>query len=201
MKPIADAIKSGKILGIINLVGCCNPRVVYERAIVDIADKLLENNILILTNGCASFPLLKLGFCNKDALRKAGDGLKSFLGENLPPVWHVGECVDNTRSSEIFGGVAEELGVQLKDMPYGLASPEWANEKGIGASYSFRLMGINSYHCVYPPAHGSENVMNFILDSSETLGSKMNIDVDPIKLADKIISDFKEKRAALGWDK
>lgn len=29
----------------------------------------------------------------------------------------------------------------------------------------------------------------------------MNIDVDPIKLADKIISDFKEKRAALGWDK
>ncbi|OPX49503.1 anaerobic carbon-monoxide dehydrogenase catalytic subunit [Clostridium thermobutyricum] len=201
MKPIADAIKSGKILGIVNLVGCCNPRVVYERAIVDIADKLLENNILILTNGCASFPLLKLGFCNKDALRKAGDGLKSFLGENLPPVWHVGECVDNTRSSEIFGGVAEELGIQLKDMPYGLASPEWANEKGIGASYSFRLMGINSYHCVYPPAHGSENVMNFILDSSETLGSKMNIDVDPIKLADKIISDFKEKRAALGWDK
>lgn len=93
----------GKILSIVNLVGCFNSRVVYERAIVDIADKLLENNILILTNGCSSFPLLKLGFCNKDALRKAGDGLKSFLGENLPLVWHVGECVDKTRSSEIFG--------------------------------------------------------------------------------------------------
>ena len=202
MKPLADAIKSGEILGIINLVGCCNPRVVYERAIVDVAEKLMKNNILILTNGCASFPLLKLGLCNMSALSKTGEGLRKFLQEkNLPPVWHMGECIDNKRCTEVFAGVAGVYGLQMKDMPYGLASPEWSNEKGIGASYGFRLMGINSYHCVYPPTHGSDKVTDFILDSSKTLGSKMNIELDPSKLADKIIEDFKEKRKALGWDK
>lgn len=29
----------------------------------------------------------------------------------------------------------------------------------------------------------------------------ITIDVDPIKLADKIISDFKEKMAVLGWER
>lgn len=53
-----DALKSGQIKGMVNMVGCNNPRVIYERAIVDIADELLKNNILIFTNGCASFPLL-----------------------------------------------------------------------------------------------------------------------------------------------
>ena len=201
MKPLADAVKSGKVLGIVNLVGCCNPRVVYERAVVDVATKLLENNILILTNGCASFPLLKTGMCAVKAQELAGEGLRSILGDDLPPIWHVGECVDNTRSTEIFAGVASELGLEMKDMPYAMSSPEWANEKGLAASYCFRLMGINTYHCVYPPAHGSQNVMNYILDSSKTLGSTMNVEVDPLKLADKIIENMKNKRKALGWDK
>ena len=72
MKPLADAVKSGQILGIVNMVGCNNPKVLYERAILDVADVLLKNNVLILTNGCASFPLMKLGYCKKDAYTKAG---------------------------------------------------------------------------------------------------------------------------------
>lgn len=63
MQPLADALRSGKILGIVNMVGCNNPKVLYEKAIVDVADVLLKNNVLILSNGCASFPLMKLGYC------------------------------------------------------------------------------------------------------------------------------------------
>jgi anaerobic carbon-monoxide dehydrogenase catalytic subunit len=200
MGPIADALKSGRILGIANIVGCCNPRVIFEKAIIDISEKLIKNNVLILTNGCASFPLLKLGLCSKSARDKAGEGLKSFLPEGFPPVWHVGECIDNARSSAIFGGVAAEAGFEMKEMPFAMSSPEWSNEKAIGASFSFRLLGINSYHCVYPQAHGSENVMNHITNSKDTLGSTMTIDLDPDKLADKIISGFKAKRKALGWN-
>ena len=199
MEPIAEAIKDGRILGIINMVGCCNPRIVFEKAIVEIAEKLLENNILILTNGCASFPLLKLGFCNTSALRKTGDSLRSFLPGDLPPVWHMGECIDNAGCVDVFGKIAVKAGQELKSMPYGLASPEWSNEKGLGASFCFRLMGINSYHCVYPSVHGSEKVMDYITNAKDRLGSTMNIDTDPIKVADKIIADFKEKRKALGW--
>ena len=110
MKPLAQALKSGKILGIVNMVGCNNPKVPYERTIVDVADVLIKNNVLILTNGCASFPLMKLGYCKKGAGVLAGEGLHEILGDDLPPVWHVGECIDNARSSAIFGGIASELG-------------------------------------------------------------------------------------------
>lgn len=201
MKPLADALKSGQLLGIVNLVGCNNPRVIYERAIVDVTNELLKNNVLVLTNGCASFPLLKLGFCTLDAVKKCGDGLKSFLGDDLPPVWHMGECIDNTRASGVFGGVAAAAGHDIKDMPYALASPEWSNEKGIGASLGFRLFGINSFHCVEPPLHGSDNVMNFMkTGTKELLGSTMTVDVDPISLANKIIEDLKVQRKNLGWN-
>jgi anaerobic carbon-monoxide dehydrogenase catalytic subunit len=201
MKPILEALKSGKILGIVNLVGCNNPRVIYEKAVLDVAETLVKNNVLVFTNGCASFPLLKLGLCNAQALEKTGEGLKSFLEPDLPPVWHMGECIDNARASGMFGGIASEAGKAIKDMPFAFASPEWSNEKGIGAALGFRLNGINSYHCVHAPVQGSDNVMNFLYNGTkETLGSTMNVDVDPIKLADKIIEDLKEKRKALGWE-
>lgn len=200
MKPIVDALKDGRILGIVNIVGCNNPRVIYEKAIVDVAKILIKNNVLIFTNGCASFPLLKLGFCNLDALNKTGDKLRSFLEPDLPPVWHMGECVDNARASGAFGAIASEAGEYIKNMPFAFASPEWSNEKGIGAALGFRLFGINSYHCVHAPVQGSENVKNFLYNGTkETLGSTMNVDVDPISLANKIIEDLKEKRKALGW--
>lgn len=201
MKPILEALRCGKILGIVNLVGCNNPRVVYERAVVDVAEILIQNNVLVFTNGCASFPLLKLGLCNAQALRKTGKNLRSFLEPDLPPVWHMGECIDNARASGIFAGIAGEAGQAIKDMPFALASPEWSNEKGIGAALAFRLFGVNSYHCVHAPVQGSDNVMNFLYTGTkETLGSTMNVEVDPIKLVNRIIDDLKEKRKALGWE-
>ncbi len=201
MKPLAEALKSGKILGIVNMVGCNNPKVLYEKAIVDVAKTLIENNVLILSNGCASFPLMKLGYCAKDAYNMAGDSLKEFLQPDLPPVWHVGECIDNTRSSGIFGGIAGELGNKIYELPFAFSSPEWGNEKGIDAALGFRLMGINSYHCVEAQIYGSKNVIEFLkYGTKEFLGSTMNVDTDPVSLAHKIIDDMKEKRKQLGWD-
>ena len=200
LNPLVYALKSGQILGIVNLVGCNNPRVVYERAILDVAETLIKNNVLVLTNGCASFPLLKLGLCNLDALEKTGERLSSFLKPDLPPVWHMGECIDNARASGLFAGIANAADKKIKDMPYALASPEWSNEKGIGAALGFRLFGINSYHCVEAPIQGSTNVLNFMkTGTKDILGSTMTVDTDPISLANKIIEDLKEKRVKLGW--
>ena len=200
---LAAALQDGRILGIVNMVGCNNPKVVYEKAIVDVAEVLLRNNVLILTNGCASFPLMKLGFCQTSELAygKAGDGLRAFLEEDdLPPVWHVGECIDNAKSSAIFGGLAGETGHAIKDMPYAFTSPEWSNEKGLDASLGFRLMGVSSYHCVEAPIFGSEKVIRFLKeDTRETLGSVMVVDADPTALGKKMVAHLKEKRKALGW--
>ena len=201
MKPLADAVKSGKILGIVNLVGCSNPKVPYEKATLDVATELIKNNVLVLTNGCASFPLMKSGLCNTSALNLCGETLKEFLKPDLPPVWHVGECIDNTRSSGIFAGVASELGIAIKDMPYAFSSPEWSNEKSIDASLGFRLMGISSYHCVEAQIYGSQNVTEFLKHGTkETLGSAMVVNINPIKLAGLIVEDMKTKRKEIGWD-
>ena len=199
---LARALRAGTIRGIVNMVGCSNPRVVYEKATVDVAEELLKNNILIFTNGCASFPLLKLGFCSKAGAAKAGKSLQEFLtAHDLPPVWHMGECIDNTRASTVFGGIAAASGEAIKDMPYAFASPEWSNEKGLDASLAFRLFGIDSYHCVEPPVQGSANVERFLKhDTKATLGAVMNVNTDPKKLAAQIVADIETQRQKLGWN-
>ena len=199
MKPLYEAVKEGKILGIVNIVGCNNPKVVYEKCVIDVANALLRNNILILTNGCASFPLMKMGYCNVSGQEHAGESLNEFLGD-LPPVWHVGECIDNTKSSGIFAGVAGEAGKPLYEMPFAFTSPEWSNEKGIDAALGFRLMGINSYHCVEAQIHGSKNVIEFLKEGTkDLLGSVMVVNPNPDALGEKIVADIIEKRKALGW--
>ena len=201
MKPLAEAIRDGRILGVVNMVGCNNPKVLYEKCIVDVADELLKNNVLIITNGCASFPLMKLGYCAISGKEKAGESLREFLEPDLPPVWHVGECIDNTRSSGIFAGIAGELGEDMYKLPYAFCSPEWGNEKGIDAALGFRLNGISSYHCVEAPIYGSKNVIEFLKHGTqELLGSTMNVNTDPTELAKQIVADMKETRKQLGWD-
>ena len=200
MKPLAEAIRSGQILGVVNMVGCNNPKVLYEKCIIDVADVLLKNNVLIISNGCASFPLMKMGYCAVSGKDKAGDSLRSFLEPDLPPVWHVGECIDNTRSTGIFAGIAGELGKNIYELPFAFSSPEWGNEKGIDAALGFRLNGINSYHCVEAQIYGSQNVIEFLkYGTKDLLGSTMNVDTDPVKLGEKIVADMKEKRKDLGW--
>lgn len=200
MEPLARALESGEVFGILNLVGCNNPKVVFERAIVDVADIMLENNVLILTNGCASFPLLKLGYCQNEAVNRCGEGLKKFLGDDLPPVWHMGECIDNTRASGVFGGVAGVLGEKMMNLPYAMSSPEWGNEKGIGAALAFRMNGISSYHCVEAQIYGSEKVMKFLKeDTQDMIGATMNVNTDPKELAHMILRDMRKKRENLGW--
>ena len=199
--PIADAIKKGQILGVVNMVGCNNPKIMYEKAVLDVCDVLLKNNVLIITNGCASFPLMKMGYCQTSefAYGKCGEGLREFLQPDMPPVWHVGECIDNARSSGIFAGIAGEFGKNLYEMPFAFSSPEWSNEKGIDAALGFRLMGITSYHCVEAPIHGAPRLIKFLKeDTKETLHSSMVVDADPVSLGEKIVADMKKKREVLG---
>lgn len=202
VKPIADALKEGRLLGIINLAGCTNTRIVFEKAIVDIVDILLKHNVLVFTNGCASFPMAKLGYCSVSGQKKCGESLKAFLGADMPPAWHFGECIDNAHAVSTFATIAGQLGHPIKDLPFAEVTPEWSNEKGVGAALAFRMLGFDSYHCVHAPVQGSKKVMDFLYGGTrELLGSCMNVDPDPAKAAQMILSDFKAARKKLGWDK
>lgn len=197
---LLDALKSGAIRGIVNLVGCNNPKVLYEKAICDVADGLLADNILILTNGCASFPLLKLGYCSHDSGKSLGEGLKSALQKaGLPAVLHMGECLDNARASGLFRALADAAGLPIMAMPFAFASPEWSNEKGVGAALGFRLLGVPSYHCVAAPVGGSDRVSAYLCEGTQSeLGAVMTVDADPVSLAKKIARDLDLRRQNLG---
>ena len=201
LAPLVESLKSGAIRGIVNLVGCNNPKVLYEKAITEVADILLANDILVLTNGCASFPLLKLGYCAPHALEKAGPGLRAVLAEKtLPPVWHMGECLDNARASGLFRALADAAGIPLTAAPFAFSSPEWSNEKGVGAALSFRLLGLDSYHCIPAPVAGSDKVARFFAeDTRDLLGSVMVVITNPAELGRRIAADLTARRRALGW--
>lgn len=198
---LLEHLRSGRIRGVVNLVGCNNPKVVYEEAVVKVADELIAHDILPLTNGCAAYALLKLGFCLPEALAAAGPGLNAALSPHrLPPVWHMGECLDNARASAFFRVLSNAAGEPLKHLPLAFSSPEWSNEKGLGAAMGFRLLGLNSYHCIAPPFAGSEKVARFFFaDTQELFGAVMVVDPDPVALAQRIAADFDARRAALGW--
>lgn len=143
---------------------------------------------------------MKMGYCQTSdfAYGKCGEGLRKFLAPDMPPVWHVGECIDNARSSGIFAGIAAEFKKNLYEMPFAFSSPEWSNEKGIDAALGFRLMGITSYHCVEAQIHGAPRLIKFLKeDTKETLHSSMVVDADPVALGEKIVADMKKKREAL----
>lgn len=199
---LLEHLRSGRIRGVVNLVGCNNPKVVYEDPVVKVAEELIAHDVLCLTNGCAAFALLKMGFCLPDALAGAGPGLKAALEPlALPPVWHMGECLDNARASAFFRVVSNTSEQPLKTLPLAFSSPEWSNEKGVGAALGFRLLGVNSYHCITPPVGGSEAVSRFFYEGTqEILGAVMVVDEDPAALAGRIISDMDARRAALGWE-
>jgi carbon-monoxide dehydrogenase catalytic subunit len=199
---LVEQIKNGTIKGIVNLVGCSNPKLVYEKAITQVADVLLANDIIVLTNGCASFPLLKLDYCNQNAYEKIGPNLRKLVSsKEIPPVWHMGECLDNSRASVLFRGLADKAGQPIKNMPFAFSSPEWSNEKGVCAALSFRLMGINSYHSIHAPITGSDKVEKFFTqDTQATLGSVMVTITDPTKLGEKIVADIQKRREQLGWN-
>lgn len=198
---LLEHLRSGRIRGVVNLVGCNNPKVVYEEAVVKVADELIAHDVLPLTNGCAAYALLKLGFCLPEGLEASGPGLNAALGPHrLPPVWHMGECLDNARASALFRTLANVAEEPLKRLPLAFSSPEWSNEKGLGAAMGFRLLGLNSYHCIAPPLEGSDKVARFFFeDTQELLGAVMVVDPDPTALARRIIKDFDARRAALGW--
>jgi anaerobic carbon-monoxide dehydrogenase catalytic subunit len=198
---LLDHLKTGRVRGIVNLVGCNNPKIVYEEAVVLVAHTLIAHDVIVLTNGCAAYALLKTGYCLPEALQEAGSGLRAALAPlNLPPVWHMGECLDNARATGLFRAVAEASTEPLKRLPLAFSSPEWSNEKGVGAALGFRLLGLDSYHCIEPPVGGSDKVARFFAeDTRELLGSVMVVDHDPYSLANRIIVDFDARRAALGW--
>ena len=200
LTPLIDAIKEGKIRGIAALVGCNNPKVVQDKNHVEMTKALIKNDILVVETGCSAIACAKAGLLLPDAADMAGEGLKSLCKSlGIPPVLHMGSCVDISRILVVVASIADELGVDISDLPVAAAAPEWMSEKAVSigtyavASGIFTLLGL-------PPAiMGSSNVVELLTAGAEDIvGGKFAVETDPIKAAEMIIEVIDDKRKGLG---
>jgi len=198
--PLVDAIAAGSIRGAVAVVGCNNPKIALDYAHVMLTRRLIENDILVLVTGCAAVANGKAGQMVPDAADSAGPGLRTVCRAlGIPPVLHMGSCVDNTRVLVLAAALAKHLGVDISALPLAGAAPEWYSEKAIAIGAYVVASGITTVLGVQPPIFGSTNVVNLLANGLEgVVGAKFAVEPDPEKAAVLIRRHIEEKRRGLG---
>ncbi|RJR32626.1 MAG: anaerobic carbon-monoxide dehydrogenase catalytic subunit [Deltaproteobacteria bacterium] len=200
--PLLEAIKAGQIRGAAGVVGCNNPKITQDYGHINLTKALIAADILVLDTGCAAVAHAKAGFKEPQAAELAGPGLKAVCQAlGIPPVLHMGSCVDNTRIINLCAALAGALGVDLDQLPVAAAAPEWYSEKAATIACYAVASGIYTVLGVAPPVLGSAAVTDLLVNGLEAhLGAKFAVEPDPAKAAALIINHVEGKRRALGFD-
>ncbi len=200
LTPLIDAIKAGKIRGVVGIVGCNNPKFKHDYCNVTLARELIKKDILVLVTGCVTTALGKVGLLIPEAKSEAGAGLQEVCGAlGVPPVLHVGSCVDNARILQLCALIANELGVDISDLPVGASSPEWYSEKAAAIGTYAVASGIYTHLGLPPNITGSKVVTDIALSGlDELVGACFVVEPDPVKAAELLDARIQQKREALG---
>lgn len=209
LKPVIDNIVAGNIRGVCLFAGCNNVKVPQDHNFVEMAEKLLKENVLVVATGCGAGALMRHGFmdpANVDAL--CGDGLKAVLtaignannlGGPLPPVLHMGSCVDNSRAVALTVAVADRLGVDTNMLPVVASAAEAVSEKAISIGGYAVAAGLPTHVGVMLPVLGGPLVAKVLTETVKDLtGGYFIVDLDPLSAAQKLLSAIDERRAGLG---
>jgi carbon-monoxide dehydrogenase catalytic subunit len=205
-RPLNDNIINGRIRGIAGVVGCNNARTVHDSDHLTMIKELIKNDVIVLTTGCAAIACGKAGLLTPEAASEfAGEGLASVCeAVGIPPVLHMGSCVDNSRILMAASAVVKEggLGDDISDLPAAGAAPEWMSEKAISIGHYFVASGVFTVFGVTFPILGSEKMKKLLFEEfEETLKGKWAFEPDPKKAAQLMIEHIDKKRKALGIDK
>ncbi len=206
-RPLNDAVIQGRIRGIAGVVGCNNARVVHDEATYNIVRELIANDVLVAVTGCTATGSAKYGLLSPDAWDAAGRGLREVLEAiGIPPVLHLGSCVDNSRILTVLTQMATEggLGEDVDDLPVVGICPEWMSEKAISIGTYCVGTGIYVLFGVHSPVEASEEVTQIISEEWEKmLGGKLEFEPDWRKIVEKSLAHIDKKREKLGlvpWD-
>jgi len=201
-RPLNDAIIQGRIRGLAGVVGCNNPKIKHNFGHTEMSKELIKNDVLVVVTGCTAIADAEAGLLQPEAaFEYAGKGLQEICeAVGIPPVLHVGSCVDNSRILMALTNVVNEggLGEDISDLPAAGAAPEWMSEKAVSIASYFAGSGLFTVLGVPFPILGSKNVTNFLCNEMENvLGGKFAFEADPIKAAHLMIDHINKKRKAL----
>lgn len=201
-RPLNDAIISGRLRGAAGVVGCSNPNVEYEKGHIEMVKELIKNDTLVVTTGCNAISCAKHGLLRPEsAFQYAGKGLQEICqAVGIPPVLHVGSCVDNSRILITLANMVSEggLGEDISDLPVAGSAPEWMSEKAVAIGFYFVASGVYTVICKPLPMMGSKNLYKYLTDEIEQeVGGKWGFEEDPIKAAHMMLDHIDKKRKAL----
>ncbi|HDH97473.1 MAG TPA: anaerobic carbon-monoxide dehydrogenase catalytic subunit [Proteobacteria bacterium] len=206
-RPLNDNIINGKVRGLAGVVGCNNATVTpHDHYHVSMVKELIANDVLVLMTGCGAMAAAKEGLMTPEAAHKyAGKGLAEVCETvGIPPVLHLGSCVDNSRILVAATAVVKEggLGDDISDLPVAGAAPEWMSEKAISIGHYFVGSGVFTVFGGSFPTLGSKKLTKFLFEEiEEIIGGKWAFEPDPVKAAKLMIEHIDKKRKALGIDK
>ncbi|TYO93881.1 anaerobic carbon-monoxide dehydrogenase catalytic subunit [Desulfallas thermosapovorans] len=200
LSPLIDALKSGSVKGIAGVVGCNNPKYRQDYSHLTFIRELIKNDILVVATGCAAIACAKDGMLLPGAADEAGEGLKAVCkGLNVPPVLHMGSCVDISRILTVAAAIANALGVDIADLPLVGAAPEWMSEKAVSIGAYVIGSGIFTILGTVPPVLGSKNVAALLTSGAdEVIGAKFAVEEDPVAAAELAVKHIAGKRVSLG---
>lgn len=207
LKALTDEILSGNINGIVLLCGCTSPRSTAKHAAL--ARELMAQNVLVVATGCAAQACARAGLLSPDATKIfAGNKLKkvlevlgkaSNLDGPLPPVWHFGSCIDNSRILILISMIAQKLGVHINELPIASSAAEWVTEKAAAIGTGAVALGISVHLGAAPPILGSKEVVSLVTEKAEKIfGGKFIVEQDPVFASEKLLEHIQKKREKLG---
>ncbi len=209
-RPLNDAIMTGRIRGVAAVVGCNNPRSQHDYLHTHVTRELLKQDVLVVETGCGAIASAKLGLLLGEAgLDQVGPGLREICETvGIPPVLHMGSCVDNTRILTVLTEMVEEggLGDDIDQIPAVGLAPEWMSEKALSigtycvASGAYVIFGGSSPVSGMPDrVADSDIVQRYISEGWEKLyGGKLEFVAEPDEMIRLTLEHIDKKRAALG---
>jgi anaerobic carbon-monoxide dehydrogenase catalytic subunit len=201
-----DNIINGRIRGIAGVVGCNNARTKHNEEHITLIKELIKNDVIVLTTGCSAIACGIHGLLTPEsAAVHCGPGLAEVCETvGIPPVLHLGSCVDNSRillaATEVVK--AGGLGNDICDLPAAGSAPEWMSEKAIAIGQYFVASGVYTIFGYHMPLEGAPVFKDYLYKEMENMyGGKWDCEPDPIKHAHKMIAHIDKKRKELGIDK
>lgn len=208
VKALTDAILAGEIKGVALLAGCNNLKRPQDDSTLTIAEEMIKNDVFVVGTGCVMQGCAKMGLLAPEAMEKAGPGLKKFLGrlsENtnlstpLPPIFHMGSCVDNTRCSDLLMDMANELGVDTPKVPWVASAPEAMSGKAVSIGCWCVANGMPVHVGAMPPLEGSDLIYSIVTQiAGDVYGGYFIFEMDPALAAKKMLNALEYRTWKLG---
>ena len=199
-KPLLECITSGVIRGAVAMVGCNNPKVRPDTAHIELMKKMIANDIIIIASGCSAQAAAKAGLMDKEAKELCGAGLKRVCElADIPPVLHMGSCVDISRMMILVAELAKDSGLNISQLPVVGCAPEWMSEKAVSIGNYVVATGIDTFLGVDPYVSGSDQIAQLLTEGvRDWVEAAYTVEKDIDKLGDAMIARIEEKRTALG---